>query len=222
MKSNSGREKRVAKRLGVGVPIVIEWRAEGGAIRRTRGVTRDISQQGLYCFLETPVPSGLPVEFDVVFPTELTAAQPLALHCQGKALRSDVQDRRFGLAASIEAHQPLQTAPVGLQPERRIRQRIRPASALLVEYPGLRALIRDLSTTGAFIEDERPLPVGRMLDLHLCGDGIEPAIEVRAVVRRVEPHMGMAVEFVAMTQDAEIRLRQLVAARPLVATLEHP
>ncbi len=217
MKANTQREKRGEKRLGVGVPIVIEWRTEGGAIRRTRGLTRDISQRGLYCFLESPVPSGLPVEFDVVFPTELTAAAPLALHCQGKALRSDVQDRRFGLAASIEAHQPLETAPAGLQPERRIRQRVRPGSALLVEYPGLRALIRDLSTTGAFIEDERPLPVGRLLDLHLCGDGIDPPIELRAIVRRVEPHIGMAVEFVAMTEDAENRLQQLVAARPLAA-----
>lgn len=213
MTARSQSERRAEKRLGVNVPILIEWRERQGAIRRARGVTRDVSPRGIYCFLEEPIPSGEPIEFDVIFPGELTAAEPLAVHCRGTAVRSEAQERRFGLAASIEAHEPLQVAEPGAEPERRVRPRVKPESALVVEYPGLHALVRDLSTAGAFIEDERPLPVGRVLDLRLHRDSSDPAIELRAVVRRVELHVGMAVEFIALSAEAEARLRVLVAER---------
>lgn len=201
--------KRREKRLQVAVPIVIEWRA-GSAIRRARGVTRDVSREGVYCFLEEPVPAGQAVEFDLVFPGELTAAEPLALHCRGTAVRSEVQNRRFALAASIESHEPLRSAELGIESERRVQPRVKPKAAMVVEYPGLRALIRDLSPTGAFIEDERPLPVGRTIELRLCGDAIEPAIQVRAIVRRVEPQVGMGVEFITLSEEARSRLRAML------------
>ncbi|MFQ5926518.1 MAG: PilZ domain-containing protein [Terriglobia bacterium] len=215
-------ERREQRRVGLNIPILLEWRADGGHIRRARGVTRDISRRGVYCFLEEPLPNGQCVEFDIVFPGELTAAEPLALHCRGTAVRSEVQERRFGLAASIEVHEPLRAAAPGAETERRVRPRIKPESALVVEYPGLQTLIRDISTTGAFIEDERPLPVGRVIDLGLRRTSSHPPIELRAVVRRVEPQVGMAVEFIALSEEAEAQLREIVAEKnlhPLEAVL---
>ncbi len=208
-------ERRAQKRSGVRVPIALEWRPEQGIIRRTRGVTRDFSRRGLFCYVEEPIPEGQAIEFDVVFPVEMTAAAPIALHGRGLTRRTDARERRIGLAASIETHEPVALGDLGPDPERRVRQRVRPDCTVSVEYPGLRPEIRDLSTTGAFITDERPLPVGRTLDLKLQPDGSDSTIEVRAVVRRIEPQVGMAVEFTTLTEQAATLLQQMVEQRNL-------
>ncbi len=203
-------ERRQTPRMGSTLPISMEWRSENGQICRARGSTRDVCRQGVYCFLEQPLPVGLPVGFDVVFPGEFTAGAPLKLRCNGRILRSESLGRRFGVAASIEAHQVLETTDVRTEADRRAYTRILPRSAIVVEYPGLRSVIRDLSVTGAFIEDERPLPVGRQFDLRLSTDGSGGEIVVKAIVRRVEPQMGMAVEFVALSQEAHQQLQEIV------------
>jgi len=203
-------ERRETPRVTTGVPISLEWRTEGGEIRRVRGTTRDITRSGVYCFVEEPLAPGLPVGFDVIFPGELTAGDPLKLRCQGRILRSESWGRRFGVVASIQSHEVLETAEPLSESDRRIHLRVQPSSAIVVEYPGQRSVVRDLSPTGAFVEDERPFPVGRMLELRLRRDGLAGDIQVKAIVRRVEPQIGMAVEFVALTEEANQRVRELV------------
>lgn len=203
-------ERRIQKRMGVRLPVALEWNGGDGMIRRTRGITRDISRNGMYCFVEEPIPDGQVVEFDLVFPVEYTATTPLAMHGQGTAVRTDATERRFGLAATIESRHATQLAQEGSEAERRIWTRVKPPVPMAVAYPGLHAEIRDLSTTGAFIADERPLPVGRTFDLRLQTGRNEPSIEVQAVVRRVEPQVGMAVEFTCLSEEAAARIRQMV------------
>jgi hypothetical protein len=201
--------------MDVRVPILLEWTPGRGIIRRLRGLTSDISPLGVYCYIEEPVPEGRPIEFDIIFPAEITATAPLAIHCRGTALRTQKEGRLFGLAASIEARETRDFSGQGLEHERRIRLRIKPGPSLSVEYPGLRSEIRDLSETGAFIADERPLPVGRHLDLRLRVDESGPSLQVRAVVRRVEPQVGMAVEFTSLSEESAVSLRQMVAENNL-------
>lgn len=203
-------ERRQSPRLLTTVPISLEWQSEQGEIRRVRGTTRDITRSGVYCFLEEALPPRLPVTFDVVFPAELTAANPLKLRCRGRILRSESWGRRFGVVASIDSHQVLETPEPAAESDRRASARVLPCSAIVVEYPGVRSVARDLSFTGAFVEDERPFPVGRLLDLHLRGDGLKGEVLVKAIVRRVEPQIGMAVEFVALSQQANEQLREIV------------
>lgn len=211
MSSVAQQEKRDIRRVPARLPVSLQWKNGSGTIRRTRGLTRDLSQRGVYCYIEDPIPSQLPVEFDVIFPSEMTASAPLALHCRAVTVRADTQGRRFGIAAAIQSRQPIPLGEQGLEAERRIQRRIRPVSVMPVEFPSVSSQIRDLSPTGAFIADERPFPLGRKLNLRFRLDHSGPAIEVQAVVRRSDPQIGMAVEFTELSEESAAQLNEYAA-----------
>jgi hypothetical protein len=83
--------KRSAKRVRVEVPVHLE---------QGIGVTRDVSQSGVYFFTDLPFSPGTPVSFvmelDYVFPGE-----PVCLHCRGKVVRVEETGEKRGVAASI-------------------------------------------------------------------------------------------------------------------------
>lgn len=208
-------ERRKALRVPAVLPICFEWHSVENEIRHTRGTTRDVSRFGVYCYLENPLPPSLHVEFEMVFPRELTATEAMKLWCGGSVLRSEIQDRRFGLVASIDTHKFMDAGEDASDSDRRSHWRVVPPEAIVAEYPGLRSVIRDLSPTGAFIEDNRPFPVGHLIDLRLRGDSLAMPILVKAIVRRVEPQIGMAVEFVALSEPTrEILLDFIKKSRP--------
>lgn len=93
--------------------------------------------------------------------------------------------------------------------ERREDLRKPPARPLWVEYPDYTPRVRDLSLSGAFIEDSRPLRPGRIIRIHIT-DRAAPPLEMKAMVRRVVPEQGMTVEFVEMSDETRRRLRELV------------
>lgn len=203
-------ERRKALRVPTVLPICFEWRSPENEIRHTRGSTRDVSRFGISCHLESPLAPGLPVEFEVVFPRELTATDPMKLWCSGRVLRSEIQDRRFGLVASIDTHRIVDAKEDAADSDRRSQLRIVPQEAIVAEYPGLRSVIRDLSPTGAFIEDNRPFPVGHLIELRLRGESLRAPIHVKAIVRRVEAQIGMAVEFVALAEQTRETLLDFI------------
>ncbi len=203
-------ERRRALRVPTVLPICFEWRSPENEIRHTRGTTSDVSRYGISCHLESPLSPGLRVEFEVIFPRELTATDPMRLWCSGHVLRSEMKDRRFGLVASIDTHQIMDATEDPSDSDRRSHLRVVPPEAIVAEYPGLRSVIRDLSRTGAFIEDNRPFPVGHLIELRLRGDSLRAPIEVKAIVRRVEPQIGMAVEFVALTEHTRETLHDFI------------
>lgn len=205
-----GSERRTAPRVFTTLPISLEWDAEEGQIRRARGTTRDVSRGGIYSYVEHPLTPALAVRFEVVFSGELTAADPLKLWCSGRILRSEILGRRFGVAASIEQYEVIETLEPTSESDRRQNLRIIPPEAIVAEYPGIRSVLRDLSPTGAFIEEDRPFPVGRVIDLRLRGEGLEGEIEVKAIVRRVEAQIGMAVEFIALSKETRAFLMKFV------------
>lgn len=93
--------------------------------------------------------------------------------------------------------------------ERREDLRKPPSKPLWVEYPDYTPRVRDLSLSGAFIEDSRPLRPGRIIRIQIT-DRVAPPLEMKAMVRRVVPEQGMTVEFVEMTDDTRRRLREIV------------
>lgn len=223
---NRDIERRVHPRVAGTTNASLFWRGAGGQVLRTRASTRDISPRGLYLYAEQLLDRDTPVEFDLVFPTEMTAAEPVRLHGEGKVIRNEALGKRFGLVVSIASHAlaPLSREELAFpEAERRAQARVQSPSPLYADYPGLESVIRDLSTAGAFVEDERPLPVGRRFTLRLRGPSLSSALEVCAVVRRVEPQVGMAVEFVSMSEEALKALRMLVGGQPGVSpTLNSP
>ncbi len=190
------------RRVPAQLPISLQWKNGNGMIHRTRGVTRDLSKRGVYFHIEDQIPPGQDFDFVVVFPMEMTATLAVAMHCRAKAVRLDTQGRRVGVAAMIESRTTENLGDQSLESERRVRNRVRPPSIMQVDFPEVRSQIRDLSPTGAFIADERPFPVGRKLAMRFRLDGRGPMIEVQAVVRRVDPQIGMAVEFTELSEEA--------------------
>ncbi|MBI4461311.1 MAG: PilZ domain-containing protein [Acidobacteria bacterium] len=106
-----------------------------------------------------------------------------------------------------------------LEHERRVQPRIKPEKEILVEYPEFRPRVRNISISGAFIEDPRPLPRGRVLQVRLLLDG-EQTIQAKAMVRRSEPDVGMGVEFIEMTPDDRNRLRKFVGVTAKIERLQ--
>ncbi len=194
------------------MPISVQWKNGNGMIHRTRGVTRDLSQRGIYCQIEDPIPPDQQFDFVVVFPVEMTATLPVAMHCRAKAVRLDTHGRRVGVAAVIESRKTENLGDQSLESERRVRNRVRPVAVTPVEFPEVRSQIRDVSPTGAFIADERPFPVGRKLNMRFRLDGRGPVLEVQAVVRRVDPQIGMAVEFTELSEEAAAILTEYAAS----------
>lgn len=96
--------------------------------------------------------------------------------------------------------------------ERRSQSRIRPKQAILVEYPDYQPRVRDISLSGAYIEDARArFSRGRMVRLRLRLDE-KTSITVNAMVRRLEEQKGMGVEFLGMSEQDRGILRQFVGA----------
>jgi len=155
-------------------------------------------------------PPNLPVRFEVFFPGEQTAGSPLKLTCNGRILRIENYGRRFAVAALIENRQVVEPEESGMEQNRRSWKRVSPFPTVVAGYPGFRSVVRDLSRSGAFIEDDRPFPVGKRFQLRLRSEDTAEEIEVTAIVRRVEPQVGMAVEFVALSGSASSRLREFL------------
>ncbi|OFV94265.1 MAG: hypothetical protein A3F68_08670 [Acidobacteria bacterium RIFCSPLOWO2_12_FULL_54_10] len=187
-------------------PIRFEWLTAGGDLFRARGMTRDISNGGVFSYVEHPLSAGLEVTFDVLFPAELVGREAVMLRCRGRVLRSEKFHNRFGVAVSMEGLHLIDTAKF----YRRASLRVVPASTVIAECAGLHAAVRDLSPIGAFVEDRDPQPLGRRIELHLQTREWKGEIEMDAIVRRVEPETGMGVEFVVITRDAQRQLRELV------------
>jgi hypothetical protein len=89
------KTKRSAKRIRIEVPVHLEPGS---------GVTRDVSQSGVYFLTDQPFSPGMPVSFilklDYVFPGE-----PVHLRCRGKVVRVEEVGDRVGVAASISDFQ---------------------------------------------------------------------------------------------------------------------
>lgn len=213
MAEKTGPERRKQPRVEAQHAIVLEWQTGEGELHRARGTTRDMALGGVYCMMERPLDPGVPVDFNLVLPAQLTGGKPLKLRCAGKVLRSErAGERAFGVAVSIDTSEVAEVLPAAVDAGRhRIYARIVPSISLQAEYPGMRSVVRDVSLAGAFIEDDRPLPVGRVFKLRLSSERVPTEIEVVSVVRRVEPHVGMAVEFVALSKEAKKSLEAIVA-----------
>lgn len=96
--------------------------------------------------------------------------------------------------------------------QKRSAPRIRPKIPLYVESPERRS-VRDISLSGAFIEDKHPLPPGQRFQLRFWLGAIEPLV-VDAAIRRVEEGEGMGVEFLSMTPADYDHLRAFLHTAP--------
>jgi hypothetical protein len=99
--------------------------------------------------------------------------------------------------------------------ERRVEPRVALQSPVYVDYSNRCYPVHDISLSGAFIDDPRPLPPGTWLELKLWLSQCEPFV-VTAIVRRVEEGSGMGVELLLNETDYN-RLHEYLHATTLTA-----
>lgn len=103
------------------------------------------------------------------------------------------------------------------------RRFVRALKRLEIEYTTdapCMAEIADLGEGGAFVVTPNPFPLGTRLryKFHLPDDPI--AIEGEAKVTRIEPTLGMALEFEGLSREDQVRIRLVVAAWTYDPTLQ--
>lgn len=72
-----------------------------------------------------------------------------------------------------------------------------------------RRRVRDISHTGAFVEDKHPLPAGQRVQLRFWLNTVEPVV-IDSVIRRAEEGRGVAAEFLTMTEADHNQLREFL------------
>ena len=94
-----------------------------------------------------------------------------------------------------------------------INRRLEPrvvGEEISVQYLSPVPRVRDLSTSGFFILDPRLFQRGETLEFRLTLGSAKPFV-VTGMVRRVEPGVGMAIEFIRIDADARRRVKEFVS-----------
>ncbi len=79
-----------------------------------------------------------------------------------------------------------------------------------VQYLSSVPRVRDLSTSGFFILDPRPFQRGETIEFRLTLGSAKPFV-VTGMVRRIEPGVGMAIEFIRIDADARRRVKEFIS-----------
>jgi PilZ domain len=97
-------ERRTSRRFTMALPLVLRMRNSSGPVER-RGETRDVSFRGLYFWTEEELRAGLPIEFVLTLPKEITMTRDVSIHCFGRVMRVETQRQTHGVAARIERYE---------------------------------------------------------------------------------------------------------------------
>lgn len=87
----TAREKRREERFALEVPVMLETGT---------GLSRDISQSGIYFMTDQRLYPGGNLKFSVKL-DHIRAGKPVRLDCQAQVLRVEPIDGSFGIAAKI-------------------------------------------------------------------------------------------------------------------------
>lgn len=92
-------DRRERQRFGINAPLTMTLDH-----REISGFTRDLSNQGVYFYLERPemAPLGGEIEFMVELPPEITLSTCCTILCKGRVVRLEDTTRQMtGIAAEI-------------------------------------------------------------------------------------------------------------------------
>jgi hypothetical protein len=95
-------EKRTTRRFSLDLPISVKFLNHDQ--QELAGHTRDVSSRGVFMYLDTDITAGVPIEFVMTLPQEITLADPIRVRCMGKILRVDKAAQGQGVAVAIEKY----------------------------------------------------------------------------------------------------------------------
>jgi hypothetical protein len=93
-------EKRSTRRFSLELPVTVVDSERSVATAQTR----DVSSRGVYIYLDSEIAEGVPLEFVMTLPTEITLSDPIRVRCSGRVLRVEKNGDRQGVAVSIERY----------------------------------------------------------------------------------------------------------------------
>ena len=101
-------ERRASRRFTMTLPLTVRSSDPGGIERQ--GKTRDVSFRGLYFLAEADFAPGMPIEFVLTLPREITLAGDVHIRCFAEIVRVEPHENGRGIAARIERYEFLPTA----------------------------------------------------------------------------------------------------------------
>jgi hypothetical protein len=101
-------ERRASRRFTMTLPLTVRSTEPGGNERQ--GQTRDVSFRGLYFLIDTDYAPGMPIEFILTLPREITLAGDVHIRCFAEIVRVEPHDGKRGVAARIDRYEFLPTA----------------------------------------------------------------------------------------------------------------
>jgi hypothetical protein len=104
------QERRSGQRTPVRVPVSVK--ISGGSIE-TSGVTRDLSDGGVFLYTDSQISEGSQLEMVLILPPEITKSEKQWVCCQASVVRVEVGQQKgsFGVAASIRSMDVLPEIP---------------------------------------------------------------------------------------------------------------
>src|SRR5437870_5107826 len=97
-------ERRGTRRFALRLPISLHLPDHPDV----EAQSKDVSARGVYFFSQGLVEEGMPVEFTLTLPPEITLTHSVRVRCRGRALRvepNSAADGRMGVAAVIDDYQ---------------------------------------------------------------------------------------------------------------------
>jgi len=99
------KERRASRRFLMRLPLTVRW-ADESVVGEAATESREVSSRGLYFHLPLGLKPDSPLEIVMVLPHELTQAGPVCVRCQGRVLRSTVEESgEVGVAAAMEGYE---------------------------------------------------------------------------------------------------------------------
>ncbi len=105
----SETERRASRRFNMNLPLTIRF-LNGTSKVEQEARTRDVSFRGLYFVIESTFEPGMPVEFVLTLPKEVTMAGDVHIQCYGTVVRVEEHNNRKGVAARIDRYEFLPSA----------------------------------------------------------------------------------------------------------------
>ncbi len=105
-------ERRASQRFDFQLPVGVRV---AGADQEGYGFTQDLSGRGIFFYTDFPVAEGDAVELTLVMPSEITLTENARVRCRGRVVRVLPVERKFGVAARLEAYEYLPKAETAAQ-----------------------------------------------------------------------------------------------------------
>ncbi len=102
-------ERRSSRRFTMALPLALRFPGSSGPVEK-RAETRDVSFRGLYFWIDEELEAGVPIEFVLTLPKEITMTRDVNIHCFGRITRVETHRQTRGVAARIERYEFLPTS----------------------------------------------------------------------------------------------------------------